>query len=96
MLDRSQKCLKLFLINARSKQNKHDDLWNLLQQLDSQTIFIKTETWISEQQDTNFNISNEHLFLQKVPSKQTGVQRGGVLEFGSPETSMLNVRKNLR
>ena len=77
VLDPSQKCLKFFLINERSIQNKYEDLSNLLDQLDSQTILIVTETWISEQQDTNFNISNEHLFLQKARSKQTGVQRGG-------------------
>ena len=77
MLDPSQKCLKFFLINARSIQKKYEDLSNLLEQLDSQTILIVTETWISEQQDTNFNISNEHLLLQKARSKQAGLQRGG-------------------
>ena len=78
MLDPSQKCLKFFLIiNARSTQNKYEDLSNLLEQLDSQTILIVTKTWISEQQDTNFNINNEHFFLQKSRSKQTVVQRGG-------------------
>ena len=76
-LDSSQKCLKFFLINARSIQNKYEDFSNLLEQLDSQTILIVTKTWVSEQQDTNFNISNEHLFLQKTRSKQTRVQRGG-------------------
>ena len=74
VLDPCQKCLKFFLINARSIQNKYEDLSNLLEQLDSQTILIVTETWVSEQQDTNFNISNEHLFLQKARSKQKGVQ----------------------
>ena len=77
VLDPSQKCLKFVLINARSIQNKYEDLSNLLEQLISQTILIVTETWISEQHDTNFNISNEHLFLQKARSKQMGVQRGG-------------------
>ena len=77
VLDPSQKCLKFFLINARSIQNKYEDLSNLLEQLDSQIILRVTETWISEQQDTNSKISNEHLFLQKARSKQTGVQRGG-------------------
>ena len=79
VLDPSQKCLKFFPINARSIQNKYEDHSNLLEQLDSQTILIVTETWISERQDTNFIISNEHLFLQKARSKQTGFQRcGGV------------------
>ena len=95
-LDPSQKCLKFCLINARSIQNKYEDLSNLLEQLDSQTILIVTEILISKQQDTNFNISNEHFFLQKARSKQTGVQREGVLEFGCPDTSMLNLRQNLR
>ena len=76
VLDPSQKCLNFFLIKARSIQNKYEDLSKLLQQLDSQTILVMTETWSSHQQDTNFNISNEHLFLRKAPSKQTGVQRG--------------------
>ena len=79
VLDPSQKCLKFFLINARSIQNMYEDLSKLLEQLDSKTILIVTKTWISEQQDTNFNISNEHLFLQKARSEQTGVQQcGGV------------------
>ena len=77
MLDPSQKRLKFFLINARTIQKKYEDFSNWLQQLDSQTTLIVTETWISEQQDTNFNVSNEHLYLQKAQSKQTGVQRGG-------------------
>ena len=77
VLDPSQKCLKIFLMNACGIQNKYADLSNLLEQLDSQTILIVTETWISEQQDTNFKISNEHLFLQKARSKPTEVQRGG-------------------
>ena len=77
VLDPSQKCLKFFLINSRSIQNKYEDLSNLLEQLDSQTILIVTETWVSEQLNTNFNFSNEHLFLQKTRSKQTRVQRGG-------------------
>ena len=96
VLDPSPKFLKFFLMNARSIQNKNEDLSNVPQQLVSQTILIVTETGIPEQQYTKFNISNEHLFLQKARSKQTGVQRGGVFEFESTETSMLNVRKNLR
>ena len=73
VLDPSQKCLKLFLIKSRSIQKKYEDLSKLLQQIDSQTILVVTETWSSDQQDTNFNISNEHLFLRKARSKQTGV-----------------------
>ena len=86
VLDSSQNCLKFLLIDfSRSIENKYEDLSNLLQQLDSQTILIVTETWISEQPDTNFN---EHLSLQNARSKQKGLQRGGcvgvwsVLEFG--------------
>ena len=63
MLDPSQECLKFFLINALSTQNKYEHLSNLLQQLDSQTILIVTKTWISVQQDTDFENSNENLFL---------------------------------
>ena len=95
-LDQSQKCLKFFLINARSLQNKYEDLSNLLEQLDSQTLLRVIETWISEQQDTNFNISNEHLFLQKLDQDKRASSEIGVSEFGSQDTSMLNVRKNLR
>ena len=54
-----------------------EELSNLLQQLDSQTILIVTKTWTSEQQDTNFNNSIEQLFFKKVRSKQTGIQQGG-------------------
>ena len=50
---------------------------HVIEQLDPQIVLIVTEKWVSEQQDTNFNITNEHLFLQKARSKQTGVQRGG-------------------
>ena len=67
--------MKFFLINARSIQINYADLSNLLEQLDLQTIIIVTETRISVQQDTNFNISNYHLFLQKARSTPTGVQR---------------------
>ena len=80
VLDPSQKRLKFFLINARTIQNKYEDVSDWLQQLDSQTILIVTETWISEQQDINFNVSNEHLYLQIAQSKQTGVQLGGGVE----------------
>ena len=76
VLDPSQKCLKFFLINACSIQNKYEVLLNFFEQLSLQTILIVTEKWISEQQDFNFNISKEHLFLQKARSKQTRVQRG--------------------
>ena len=54
-----------------------EELSNVLQQLDSQTILIVTKTWTSEQQDTNFNNSIEQLFFKKVRSKQTGIQQGG-------------------
>ena len=93
VLDPSQKCLKFFLKNALSIQNKYEDLSNLLEQLDSQTILIVTETWISEQQDTNFNISNEHLFLQKTRSKQTGVQRGGGFGVWIPRHFNVKLKK---
>ena len=91
VLHQSQKCLKIFLINARSLQNKYEDHSNLLEQIDSQTILIVTKTWVSEQQDTNFNISNELLFLQKTRSKQTGVQRGGVVGVWIPR--QFNVKR---
>ena len=93
----SQKRLKFFLINSRSIQNKYEDLSNLLEQLDSQTILIVTETeWVSEQQDTNFYISNEHFFNKKLDRNKRESSEVGVLEFEFPDTSMLNVRKNLR
>ena len=64
VLDPFQKCLKFFLIKARSIQSNYEDLSNWLEQLDLQTVIILTETWVSEQQDTNFNISNKPFFLQ--------------------------------
>ena len=45
----SQKSLIFFLINAHCIKNKYEELSNLLQQLDSQTILIVTNTRISEQ-----------------------------------------------
>ena len=79
VLDPSQMYSKFFHINALSTQNKYEEFLNLVEQLDSQTKLIVTETWISEQQDNNFNISKEKFFLQKALSKQTRVQqRGGV------------------
>ena len=96
VLDPSQKCLKSFLINARSIQNNYEDLSNLLEQLNSQTTLLLIETWISEKQDTNFNISNEHFSYKKLDQNKRKSSEVGVSEFGSQDTSMLNLRKNLR
>ena len=61
----AQKGIKFLLFNARSIQNKYQDMSNLLQQLDWETIVIVNETWMSEEQSLNINLSAEHNFLHK-------------------------------
>ena len=61
----AQNGIKFLLFNARSIQNKYQDISNLLQQLDSETIVIVTETWMSKEQSLNINLSAEHSFLHK-------------------------------
>ena len=96
VLDPSQKCLKTFLINARSIQNKYEDLSNLLEQPGLQTILTVTETWISEHR-TLITILVMNIFsYKKLDQHKRESSEVGELEIGSPDTSMLNVRKNLR
>ena len=53
----------LLFCNARSIQLKYQGTSNFLQQLDSKTIVIVTETWMSEKQSLNINLSAEHNFM---------------------------------
>ena len=46
----AQKSIKFLLFSARSIQNKYQDLSNLLQHLDSETVVIVTDTCMSEEQ----------------------------------------------
>ena len=62
----AQNRIKILLFNARSIQNKHQDISNLLQQLDFETIAIVTETWMSKEQSLKINLCAEHIFLHKI------------------------------
>ena len=89
----AQNGIKFLLFNARSIQNMYQDLSNLLQQLDSETIVIVTETWISEEQSLNINLSAEHNFLHKYRSHQTGAAKGGGVGIWIPKIIKLKRRK---
>ena len=83
---------KFLLFNARSIQNKYQDISNLLQQLDSETIVIVTETWMSEEQSLNINLSAEHIFLHKNRS-QTGAAKGGGVGIWIPKNIIFKRRR---
>ena len=72
----AQNGIKFLLFNARSMQNKYQDISNLLQQLDSETIVIVTGTWMTEEQSLNINLSAEQKFLDKNWSHQTWAAEG--------------------
>ena len=61
----AQTGIKFLLFNDRSIQNKYQDISNLLQQLDSETFVTVIETWMSEDQSWNINLSAEHNFLHE-------------------------------
>ena len=73
----AQNGIKFLLFNARSIQNKYQDISNLFQQLDSETIVIVIQTWMSEEQSLNINLSAEHNFLHKNWSHQTRTAKDG-------------------
>ena len=89
----AQNGIKFLLFNARSLQNKYQDISNLLQQLDSETINILTETWKSEEQSLNTNLSAEHNFLHKNRSHQTGAAKGGGVGIWIPKNINLKCRR---
>ena len=90
----SQKGIKFLLFNARSIQNKYQDISNLLQQLDSETIVIVTETWMSEEQSLNINLSAEHNFLRENRSHQTRAAKGGGVGIWIPKNIIFEGRKD--
>ena len=57
--------IQFLLFNALRIQDKYQDTSNFLQQKDSETIVIVTETWMSEEQSLNINLSAEHNFWHK-------------------------------
>ena len=57
--------IHFLIFNALRIQDKYQDTSNLLQQLDSEAIVIVTETWMSEEQSLNINLTAEHNFLHK-------------------------------
>ena len=81
----AQTGIKFLHFNARSIQNKYQDISNLLQQLNSETFVIVTEIWMSEDQSWNMNLSAEHNFLHKNRSHQTGAAKGGGVGICIPE-----------
>ena len=67
----AQNVKKFLHFTARSIQNKLQDISNLLQLLDSETIVIVAEIWLSEEQSFNIILSAEHIFMDKNRSHQT-------------------------
>ena len=51
----------------------------------SETFVIVTETWMSEEQNWNINLSAEHNFLHKNRSHQTGAAKGGGIGISIPK-----------
>ena len=91
----TQKGIKFLLFNARSIENKYQDISNLLQQLDSETIVIVIETWMSEEQSLNINLSAEHNFLHKNRSYQTGAAKGGGVGIWIPNNINFKRRREI-
>ena len=91
----AQNSTKFLLFNNRSIQNKYQDISNLLQQLDSETIVVVIETWLSEEQSLNINLSTEHNYWHKNRSHQTGAARGGGVGIWIPMKIYLNAKKYL-
>ena len=89
----AQTGIKFLLFNARSMQNKYQDISNILQQLDSETFDIVTETWMSEEQSWNTNLSAENNFLHKNRSHQTRAAKGGVVGIWIPKKINLKRRR---
>ena len=89
----AQNGIKFLLFNARSIKKKYQDISNLLRQLDSETIVIVTETWISEEQSLNINLSVEHNFLHKNRSQQTRAAKGGGVGIRIPKNIYFKRRR---
>ena len=88
-----QNGIKFLLFNARcsSIQNKYQDISNLLRQLNSETIVFVTETWMSEEQSLNINLSAEKNFLHKNWSHQTRAAKGVGVGMWIPKN--INVKR---
>ena len=64
--------------NNRSVDNKHEEVSGFLQQQNTQTCFIVTETWINDNQKIPLNLSNNnHHFVHQSGQKFTQLTRGG-------------------
>ena len=74
----AQNGIKFLLFNARSKQNMYQVISNLLQQLDSETIVIVTETWMSEEQNLNISLRAENNYKLKNRSHKQEQLRVGM------------------
>ena len=68
---------KFLIFYAGSIQNKDQEISNLLQQLDSDTIATVTETWMSEEQSLKLSLSAELILMHKNRSHQTRAIMGG-------------------
>ena len=83
-------------MNCRSINNKHDEMSDFLQKLDSLTFLVVTETWIKEDTEipTNF-LANTHDFLQQPRSKMTQLNRGGGVGIWIPKQFAYKIRKDI-
>ena len=91
----AQNGIKFLLFNAGSIQNRYQDISKSLQQLDSETFVIVTETWMSEEQSLNFNLSAEHNFLHKNRSHQTGAAKGRGVGIWIPQNINFKTKREL-
>ena len=87
----AQNGIKFLLFNACGIQNKYQDILKLLQRLDSEAILMLTETWMSEEQSLNINLSAEPYFMHKNRSHQTGAAKGGGVGIWIPKK--INVKR---
>ena len=83
-------------MNCRSINNKHDEMSDFLQKLDSLTFLVVTETWIKEDTEipTNF-LTNTHDFLHQPRSKMTQLNRGGGVGIWIPKQFAYKIRKDI-
>ena len=95
-LEKNRNEVKFLYMNCRSINNKHDEMSDFLQKLDSLTFLVVTETWIKEDTEipTNF-LTNTHDFLHQPRSKMTQLNRGGGVGIWIPKQFAYKIRKDI-
>ena len=95
-LEKNRNEVKFLYMNCRSIINKHDEMSDFLQKLDSLTFLVVTETWIKEDTEipTNF-LTNTHDFLHQPRSKMTQLNRGGGVGIWIPKQFDYKIRKDI-